>query len=228
MRIFVPLLLAFVAQATLAAADLPTVLSKMNAAAPQFKDMTAKIDWVKYTKLVDDTFTETGDLWVKKDAKGQVQLRIAFTEPTRKQVRIEKTTFELFNEPINQIEEYDLKAKSNELYEGLLLGYGVSGDDLKKRYDITVGAEEPINGQPTVRLDMIPKDEEDRTAGKSVQMWVSTQSWQPLQYKALEHSGDYRLISYSGVKINPGVKASDLALDESRATSKPKRVKQKL
>ena len=44
MRIFVPLLLAFVAQATLAAADLPTVLSKMNAAAPQFKDMTAKIE----------------------------------------------------------------------------------------------------------------------------------------------------------------------------------------
>jgi outer membrane lipoprotein carrier protein len=222
------LLLAIVAQATLAAADLPTVISKMNAAAPQFKDMTAKIRWVKYTKLVDDTATDSGDIWVKKDAKGAVQLRIAFTEPVRKQVRIEKTTVELFNEAINQIEEYDLKSKGSELYEGLVLGYGVSGDELRKRYDITLAGEEAIDSQPTVKLDMIPKNEEDRNLGKSVQMWISTQTWQPLQQKALEHSGDYRLVSYSGVKINPGVKASDLALDESRAKSKPKRLKSRL
>lgn len=228
MRILVPLLLTFVAQATLVAADLPTVLSKMNAAAPQFQDMTADIRWVKYTKLVDDTDVESGDVWVKKEAKGPVQLRIAFTEPVRKQIRIEKTTVELFNEAINQIEEYDLKAKGNQLYEGLLLGFGVSGDDLKERYDITVAAEEAINGQPAVKLAMLPKDEEDRAAGKSVEMWISTQTWQPLQQKAMEHSGDYRLVSYSDVKINPAVKASDLALDLSRAKSKPKRVKTRL
>jgi outer membrane lipoprotein-sorting protein len=228
MRILAPLLLTLVAQATLAAADLPTVLSKMNAAATQYQGMTAKIRWVKYTKLVDDTDVESGDVWVKKDPKGAVQLRIAFTEPVRKQIRIEKTTVELFNEAINQIEEYDLKAKGNQLYEGLLLGYGVSGDDLKQRYDIKIAAEEPIDGAPTVKLAMIPKNEEDRAAGKSVEMWISTQSWQPLQQKALEHSGDYRLVSYSDVKINPGVKSSDLALDESRAKSKPKRVKSKL
>ena len=228
MRFLVPLLLALVAPATIAAADLPAVMSKMNAAAPQFQGMTAKIRWVKYTKLVDDTNVESGDLWVKKDAKGQVQLRIAFTEPVRKQVRIEKTTVEIFNEAINQIEEYDLKAKGNQLYEGLLLGYGVSGDELQKRYDITIAGEEPIDGQPTVKLEMIPKDAEDRAAGKTVEMWISTQSWQPLQQKANEHSGDYRLVSYSNVKINPVIKASDLALDESRAKSKPKRIKSKL
>lgn len=228
MRFLVPLLLAFLAQATLAAADLPTVLSKMNAAAPQFQGMTAKIRWVKYTKLVDDTSVESGDLWVKKDAKSQVQLRIAFTEPVRKQVRIQKTTVELFNEAINQIEEYDLKSKGNQLYEGLLLGYGVSGDELKKRYAITVAGEEPIDGQPTVKLAMTPKDAEERAAGKTAEMWISTQSWQPLQQKAKEHSGDYRLVSYSGVKINPAIKASDLTLDESRAKTKPKRVKSKL
>ena len=228
MRFFVPLLLALFAQTTLAAADLPTVLSKMNAAAAPFQGMTAKIRWVKYTKLVDDTDPESGDLWVKRDDKGQVQLRIAFTEPVRKQIRVEKTSAELFNETINQIEEYDLKARGNELYEGLLLGFGVSGDELKKRYDIKIAAEEPIDGQPTVKLELTPKDAEDRAAGKSVQMWISTETWQPIQQKALEHSGDYRLISYSGVKMNPGIKASDLELDLSRAKSKPKRVKTKL
>ena len=228
MRFFVPLLLALFAQTTLAAADLPTVLSKMNAAAAPFQGMTAKIRWVKYTKLVDDTDPESGDLWVKRDDKDQVRLRIAFTEPVRKQIRVEKTSAELFNETINQIEEYDLKARGNELYEGLLLGFGVSGDELKKRYDIKIAAEEPIDGQPTVKLELTPKDAEDRAAGKSVQMWISTETWQPIQQKALEHSGDYRLISYSGVKMNPGIKASDLELDLSRAKSKPKRVKTKL
>lgn len=228
MRFLVPLLLTLVAQATLAAADLPTVLSQMNAAAAQYQGMTGKIRWVKYTKLVDDTDVESGDLWVKKDAKEQVQLRIAFTEPVRKQIRIEKTNVELFNEAINQIEEYDLQAKGNQLYEGLLLGYGVSGDDLKQRYDIKIAGEEPIDGQPAVKLEMTPKDAEDRAAGKSVAMWISTQTWQPVQQKALEHSGDYRLVSYSEVKINPAVKASDLSLDVSRAKSKPKRVKTKL
>jgi outer membrane lipoprotein-sorting protein len=222
MRFLVALLLTLAAQATLAAADLPSVLSKMNAAATPFKGMTAKIQWIKYTKLVDDTDVEAGDLWVKKDNKGQVQLRIAFIEPVRKQVRIEKTTVELFNEAINQIEEYDLKAKGNQLYEGLLLGFGVSGDELQKRYDIKIAAEEPIDGQPTVKLDMTPKDAEDRAAGKSVQMWISTQTWQPIQQKALEHSGDYRLISYSGVKTTPDQDVRSGAR-LSRAKSKPKR-----
>ena len=228
MRFFVPVLLALVSHAALAAADLPAVISQMNAAAPQFQGMSGKIRWVKYTKLVDDTDVEAGDVWVKKDPKGAVQLRIAFTEPVRKQIRIEKTTVELFNEAINQIEEYDLKAKGNQLYEGLLLGFGVSGDDLQQRYDIKTAGEEPIDGQPTVKLAMIPKNAEDRAAGKSVEMWISTETWQPLQQKALEHGGDYRLVSYSQVKINPGVKASELALDESRAKGKPKRIKSKL
>jgi outer membrane lipoprotein-sorting protein len=228
MRFLAPLLLTLVVQATLAAADLPTVMSKMNASSASYTGMTAKIRWIKYTKLVDDTSVESGDLWVKRDSKGQVELRIAFTEPVLKQVRIEKTTVELFNEGINQIEEYDLKAKGSQLYEGLLLGYGVSGDDLKQRYDIKIAAEEPIDDQPTVRLAMIPKNEEDRTTGKSVEMWISTQSWQPLQQKAVEPNGDYRLVSYADVKMNPALKASDLALDLSRAKTKPKRVKSRL
>lgn len=224
MRLILPLLLTFVAHTSLAAADLATVLTNMNATAAQYKGMSAKIRSETYTKLVDDTNIESGELWVQRDAKGQVSLRISFTEPSRKQVRIEKTTVEIYTEGINQIDEYNLKSKSEQLEEALLIGFGASGDYLQARYDIAPVGDEMIEGEATVKLLLTPKDEEARAKGQTLEMWVSTTTWQPIQQKLNESDGDYRLYHYGDAKINPGIKASDLKFKLAPG-KRPKRVK---
>lgn len=225
MRLFIPLLLTLVAQASLGAAELPSVLSHMNTASAQYKGMTAKIRSSKYIKLVDATEEQTGNIWVRRDAKGQMTLRIAFLEPAPTQVRVEKSTVEMYKERINQIDEYDLKSRRALLEEALLVGYGTSGDHLKERYEIKLIGEENLEGVPTVRLLLTPKDPDARANGQTLEMWISTANWQPVQQKLNESDGDYQIYSYTDMKINPGLKASDLEFDLSRSKSKPKRVK---
>jgi outer membrane lipoprotein-sorting protein len=227
MRLILPLLLTFVAHATLVAADLPTVVAKMNTAAAQYKGMTAKIRSVKYTRLVDDKNTESGEIWVQRDPKGQVTLRISITEPSRRQVRVEGTKVEIYREGINQIEEMDLKSKREQLEEALLIGFGASGDYLQARYNIVLGGGETLEDEATVKLMLTPKDEEARAKGQTLEMWVSTTTWQPIQQKLNESDGDYQLYYYGDATINPGIKDSDLKLDVAPG-KKPKRVKQSL
>lgn len=224
MRFILPLLLTFVAQATLAAADLPSVLAEMNSAAAQYKGMTAKIRSVKYTKLVDDSNVETGEIWVQRDAKGQVALRISITDPSRKQVRVEKNTVEIYTEGINQIDEYDLKSKREQLEEALLIGFGAAGDYLQERYDIEMVGDETLQDEATVKLMLTPKDPAAKAKGQTIEMWVSTKSWQPVQQKINESDGDYQLYYYGDATINPGIKPADLKF-EFAPGKKPKRVK---
>lgn len=224
MRLILPLLLTFAAQATLVAADLPTVMAGMNTASAQYTGMSATIRSVTYTKLVDDTNVESGEIWVQRNSKGQVGLRIAFTEPARKQVRVDGTTVEIYTEGINQIDEYDLKSKSEQLEEALLIGFGPSGNYLQERYDIELVGEEVLEGVATVKLLLTPKDEEARAKGQTLEMWVSTETWQPIQQKLNESDGDYRLYYYGEAKINPGIKPADLKFKFPRG-KRPKRVK---
>ncbi|MGB7435897.1 MAG: hypothetical protein WBW49_10810, partial [Candidatus Acidiferrum sp.] len=53
------------------------VLSMMDHAALDFRSLTAAIEHVKYTAVVKDTSSETGEIFVRKDAK----VRIDFQSP---------------------------------------------------------------------------------------------------------------------------------------------------
>src|ERR1700739_3828013 len=53
------------------------VLSMMDHAAQDFKSLTAAVEHIKYTAVVKDTSTETGEIFVRKDSK----LRIDFQSP---------------------------------------------------------------------------------------------------------------------------------------------------
>ena len=51
------------------------VLSMMDHAAEDFKSLTAAIEHVKYTAVVKDTSTETGEIYVRRDAKERIDFQ---------------------------------------------------------------------------------------------------------------------------------------------------------
>ncbi|HEV8075971.1 MAG TPA: outer-membrane lipoprotein carrier protein LolA, partial [Candidatus Acidoferrum sp.] len=53
------------------------VLTMMDRSAEDFRSLTAALDHVKYTAVVKDTSTESGEIYVRKDSK----LRIDFITP---------------------------------------------------------------------------------------------------------------------------------------------------
>jgi outer membrane lipoprotein-sorting protein len=94
----------------------------------------------------------------------------------------------------------------------LLLGFGTSGSELEKSYELSVRGSETVMGQAAVILSLVPKSAKVKAQLQRIELWLSTQSWQPAQQKFYEPSGDYVIARYSNVKWNQKLSDKDFRL----------------
>ena len=222
-KLYLPFALLLTAVHAFGALNADGILDKMDESSAAFRGMQADLRWVTYTALVDDTSVETGDIWVRRDAAGEVDLKISFDEPARRDLLVDGTQVQMYQPKINQVSEYDLSKNKDQLEQALLVGFGVSGKFLRENYEVEFGGEETVGEQLAVKLNLTPKENTGSSSLKKLEMWVSTTTWQPVQQKLDQGDGDYRLYSYSRIEINPGLKNADFKLDLPK---KVKRVKQ--
>jgi outer membrane lipoprotein-sorting protein len=192
---------------------LQEVLSRMDRAASEFKSMTAQVTYVTHTDVLNDNSTETGTVIMKKVQAGEVQGRVDFIAPDRKTVAIERRRVQEYLPKINTLQIFDLDKHGEQLDKFFMMGFGSSGTELASGYDMTVLGSEQVKGQPAVHLQLLPKASEARQYVQRVDLWIPEQGDPyPLQEKILEPSGDYRLVIYSDMKINPPLEPTALKL----------------
>jgi len=183
---------------------LDSVLGMMDHGASDFRSLSADIERLKYTEVVKDTSTESGQIFVRRDQK----LRIDFTKPDPRTILRTGDSLYIFNPKINRVEEYNLGKNRALVDQYMLLGFGTKSQNMQKSYDLKLGGEEEIDHHRTYVLEMTPKSEEMRKQITRIQMWIDTSSWLPVQQKFFEAgSGDYLLVKYS--KMMKNLKISD-------------------
>jgi outer membrane lipoprotein-sorting protein len=175
------------------------VLSMMDHAAQDFKSLTAAIEQVKYTAVVQDKSTETGEIFVRKDAK----VRIDFQSPDPRTILRNGDNVYIYTPKINRVEEYNIGKNRATVDQYLALGFGTRTDALKKNYDIVLTGEEEFDGHEAVVLEMTPKSQEQKKQISKVVMWIDQASWLPVQQKFVETgSGDYLMSRFTKVMKN--------------------------
>jgi outer membrane lipoprotein-sorting protein len=176
-----------------------SVLNTMDKAASDFRSLTADIEQIKYTDVVKDTSTETGQIFVRRDQK----MRIDITKPDPKTILRTGDSLFIYTPKINRVEEYNLGKHRAIIDQYMRLGFGTKSQDLRKSYDINLVGEEQIDHRKTFLLELTPKSEEIRNQITKIHMWVDESSWLPIQQKFFEASGgDYFLVKYSNVMKN--------------------------
>lgn len=215
------LILGCLAPASATVPDLTTVLAEMDAAASGWTGMRANLEWVRYMALVDDRSVERGEIVVRRTADGGASMLISFEEPNVYFLSVQGTRVEIYKPKIKTVEEYDVSDSKAKMENALLLGFGTSGSYLGQHYDIKLLGPATVNGQSVVHLDLQPKDPQAELNSQRIEMWVSTDIWQPVQQKIYDRSpGDYRLYSYSEVILNPSLTAQDFKLRLGRGTKR--------
>jgi outer membrane lipoprotein-sorting protein len=193
------------------ALDLKEILSRMNEAGKHLKTVSSDLEYTKVTVLVDDRSTEFGQLVFRKGKSSEILLN--FTKPDPKVILLRKNKAEIFLPKTNQIQEYDLEKHSGLVQQFLLLGFGTDSDQLKKSYQIKyVGGEEQLGGDTAVMLELTPRDSNVVAQLSKIQLWISEESWLPVQQKFFEPSGDYLLTRYSSVKVNRDIPSSSFRI----------------
>lgn len=174
-------------------------LSMMDHAAQDFKSLTAAIEHVKYTAVVKDTSSETGEIFVRKDSK----VRIDFQSPDPRTILRNGDNLYIYTPKINRVEEYNIGKNRATVDQYLALGFGTRTENLKKNYEIVLTGEEDLDGHKTAVLELTPKSEEQKKQISKVVIWVDESSWLPVQQKFLEAgTGDYVLSHYTKVMKN--------------------------
>jgi len=59
-----------------------------------------------------------------------------------------------------------------------------------------------MQGDTTALLELLPRTQSVASQVTKIQLWISEESWLPVQQKFFESSGDYAVALYTGVKVN--------------------------
>jgi outer membrane lipoprotein-sorting protein len=191
------------------------VLAMMDRSAEDFRSLTADLEHIKYTAVVKDTSTETGQIYVRKDSK----LRIDFTKPDPRTVLRNGDNLYIYTPKIGRVEEYNIGKNRALADQYLALGFGTRSDNLRKNYTLKLIGEEDLEGHKMAVLELVPTSEEVRKQFEKIEMWVDEASWMPVQQKFFEGpSGDYFMSRYKNVMKNLKIGDTRFKPDWSKGT----------
>jgi len=175
------------------------ILKQMDREEGQFQSLTASIERTKVTVVVNDRSTESGQIELRRDGK----MRIDLTSPDQKTILRDGDHIYVYTPKIRRVEEYDLSKHRALVDQLLLLGFGTSGESLKRSYLITLQGEESLNGQRAARLELTPRSDQVRKQISKIDIWLNEANWLPAQQQFYETgSGDYSIIQYLNVARN--------------------------
>lgn len=191
----------------------------MDRSAKDFRSLTSDIENVKYTAVVQDTSTETGQIFVRHDQK----MRIEITKPEPRTILRTGDLLFLYNPKLNRVEEFDLGKNRAMVDQYVRLGFGTRSEDLRKSYLVTMLGEEDLDHRKTVHLELTPKSDAVRAQIVKIEMWVDEASWLPIQQKFFETgSGDYILFHYTNLMKNLKIPEAKFKQDWPRNASHEK------
>src|SRR5437764_14036168 len=112
-----------------AAGELDTVLSKMDNAAQNFKSVQADFEWDQYTKVVNETDVQKGQLYLQRHGN-DVEAGVIITSPASKQIIYKDGKVRMYEPNIDQITERAVGANKADVESFMRLGFGERGHDL--------------------------------------------------------------------------------------------------
>jgi len=184
--------------------DLETVLSQMDHAAEHFNSVQADFEWNQYTKVVNATDVQKGQLYLQHHGKDKdVEAGVLITEPSKKQVIFKQGKVRMYEPKIDQITERAVGANKADVESFMRLGFGERGHDLLKSYDVKMAAWETIDGVKTAKLELIANPSTNiHDMFPRIIWWIDPQQNVSIKQQLFQPTGDYRLAHYSNIKVN--------------------------
>jgi len=182
-------------------AGLDRVLNQMDAAAKSFRTTEASFVWDQYQRVINDTDTQKGNIYFRREG-GETQMAADVEEPDKKYVLYSGGKVQVYQPKIDQVNEYSPGKNRTELESFLVLGFGGSGHDLLKAYEVKYLGSETANGVDAEKLELVPKSARLRGNIARIWLWIDPARGVSVQQQFFEPGGDYRLAKYSQIKIN--------------------------
>jgi len=216
---FLVLVLALGARAASQSEDaraLDKVLGQMDTAASNFKTTQADFVWEHYFKVVDEHDSDKGTVYYRRAGK-EIQMMADLTEPP-KSVLFSDGKIQVYEPKLKQVTSYEAGKNRDAVESFLVLGFGGSGHDMLKSFDVKYLGTETIDSVNTAKLELTPKSDRVRNMFAKIVLWIDPARGISLRQQLFEPSGDYRLAKYSNIQVNQKIPDSAFKLKVSSDT----------
>jgi outer membrane lipoprotein-sorting protein len=196
---------------------LDRVLKHMDAAAQHFRSTEASFVWDQYQKVIDETETQKGKIYFRRQDK-ETQMVADISDPDKKYVLYSNGKVQVYQPKIDQVTEFNPGKNRSDLEGYLVLGFGGSGHELLKAYDVKYVGAETVAGIQAEELELVPKSAKLRNNIARILLWIDPARGISVQQQFFEPSGDYRLAKYSDIQINQKISDSVFKLKTTGKT----------
>jgi outer membrane lipoprotein-sorting protein len=196
--------------------NLQKVLSAMDAEAANFHSLQANFVWEQYFKVVNDKDLQSGTVYYRRSGK-EIQMMADITDPA-KQVLYSESKVQVYEPKLKRVTSYEAGKNREAVESFLVLGFGGSGRDLLKSFDVKYSGSENVGGVNAAKLELAPKSDRVKNIFAKIWLWIDPARGISVQQQFFEPSGDYRLAKYSDIKLNQKVPDSAFKLRTSGDT----------
>ena len=194
------------------AESLAAVSARLDKGALQFQGMSAQIECIDHTKVINEDSRQAGSVKLKK-AKAGVTGLIGFTEPDVKTVALNGAEVQIYYPKMKTVQIWDLGREGDLFFQFVLLGFGSTSADLRRNYNLRVAGAETVLGHKCTRLELVAKTKQVQKYIVSIDLWIPEDSAYPVQEILHEPSGDTKTIRYTQMLLNPPLTDKQMMID---------------
>lgn len=199
--------------------DLDSVLQKLDKTAENFHTAQANFTWTTFNSVVNEAEKpQTGKIYFERSG-AEIKMAAYLDPPDAEQIIFSEGRIEIYKKKLGTVDVYNAGAHREEFETFLVLGFGSSGSEMRKSFDVKYGGEEKIDGLDTAKLDLTPKAENIRNHFPDIILWIDLQEGVSLQEKLMEPNGDYRLAKYSDIDLKRKIPGKVFKLETSGKTT---------
>lgn len=185
--------------------SLDQVLHSMDENAAKFRSAQADFTWTPYNAVINEMETpDKGRIYFRREGN-EIQMAAIIQPPDGRQIVFRDGRVEVYQPKTKVSDIYDTSAHKDEAETFLVLGFGSSGQDLRKSFDVRYMGQEKIGSVVTAKLALTPLSEKIKGTFPEIDLWIDPQWGVSLRQKLLQKEGDYRLADYSNIRLNERV-----------------------
>lgn len=215
--------------------NLDIVLHQLDAASANFHSAQADFRWDVYERVVKETSSQCGVIYFERHGEATEMGAKVAPSPTQscsgeaaatangtRTLAYKGGELQMFEPGTNHLTL--LHAGNNQAqYESFLtLGFGGSGRDLAKTWNVTdQGTEVLKDGARDVtvaKLDLVAKDPANRNMFSHITIWVDPIQGVSLKQQFFTPSGDYRTTYFDHIRYNQKINESAYAIKTNKQT----------
>jgi outer membrane lipoprotein-sorting protein len=195
---------------------LQKVLNQMDAAAASFHTTQANFVWEQYWKVVNDRESQKGTVYYRRSGK-EIQMMADITDPP-KSVLFGNGKVQVYEPKLKRVTSYEAGKNREAVESFLVLGFGGSGQDMLKSFDVKYLGTETVGAVNAAKLELVPKSDRVRNIFAKIWLWIDPARGISVQQQFFEPSGDYRLAKYSDFQLNQKISDNVFKLKTSGDT----------